>query len=208
MRERDTRGFTLVELLVVMGIIALLAAALITGLTRRQDSAHRGVDAIRLHRHWENMVQARLDRKPLPPRGGAELVYWPWVSNTIERTPENLEACFVAGSMSPRLAELLRRDARTVLTRYEDITSADTDFAGRSAEHYTKDMLSSGHEALLATDNEHGNTYADGAVLVLYGNGAVRPIHRDDVPETAGDPDAVIEVGPGSPVAALRALKR
>jgi hypothetical protein len=69
-------------------------------------------------------------------------------------------------------------------------------------------MFTSGFEPLLATDNEHGNTYRDGTVLVLYGGGAVRPISRDDVPEARGDPDYVIEVGPDSPVADLRKLAK
>ena len=69
-------------------------------------------------------------------------------------------------------------------------------------------MFRGAYEPLLATDNEHGNTYDDGSVLVLYGNGAVRTIYREDVPEAAGDPDYVIEVGPNSDVPELRKLKK
>ncbi len=209
MRQSDHRaGFTLIELLVVIGIISLLAAALINGIGAGREGALEGIDRIKLHQRWGQFMLARDKRKPLPKEGGHEFVYYPWVSGAIERTPENLEAHFVSDSLSPRLAELLEQDSRTVLLRYDEITSADTDFAGRSAEHYSRRMFTSGHEPLLATDNEHGNTYRDGTVLVLYGGGAVRSISRDDIPEARGNPDYVIEVGPDSPVADLRKLAR
>ena len=207
-KMRDERGFTLIELLIVIGIITLLMAALITGLSAGQAGAEKAIDKIRLQRLYLYLKLARDQGKPLPKNGGHEFVYYPWVSGTVERTPEDLEALFVSGSLSPRLAELLERDTRTVLTSYDDITSEDTDWAGRSARHYSRRMFTSGHEPLLATDNEHGNTYADGSVHVLYGSGAVRTLTRDKVPEARGDPDYVIEVGPGSPIPELRKLAK
>ena len=198
----------MIELLVVIGILALLGAALMTGLGESQQQAYRGIDKILLQRRYGQFLIAHQQGVRLPAEGGCKFVYYPWVSGTIERTPENLAAHFVSDSISPRLAEMLESGAHRALTSYDQITSGHTDFAGRAEAYYARSMFQSGNEPLLATDNEHGNTYRDGTVLVLYGNGAVRTIHREQVPEAAGDPDYVIEVGPDSPVADLRKLAR
>jgi len=88
------------------------------------------------------------------------------------------------------------------------VTSEDTHYAGRAAKYY-RSMWKTGNEALLATDNEFDNNFADGTINVLMASGTVRPLYKasnlkeywDD-----SDPAFFIEVGPDSPVPELQKL--
>lgn len=174
---RTHAGFTLIELLLVIGILGLLAAALLAGLSDGTEAAHRGIDRIKLRRMYDQMLITRDTGAPLPPRGGAELAYYPWVAGTIERSPTNLELRFAAGSVNPRRQQLLAGDTRELFDSYDEITSADTDFAGRTAATYSRRMFRSGFEPLLSTDPD-ADPRPSTKVQVLFGDGSVRDVDR------------------------------
>ena len=66
-----------------------------------------------------------------------------------------------------------------------------------------------GSEALMATDNEFGNTFSDGSINVLYGDGSVRTLFKGEQLAEVwddDDPDFYVRVGRDSPVEVLRKL--
>ncbi len=200
-------GFTLIEVLVVIGILSMLMTVLLRSLGSSAASADKKLDRISMVKQYHDLLLAHRDGKRLPPEGGHEFVYYPWVSKTVPRSPTQLEAMFHQGSHSPVLRELIDGDTRTFGKTYDEVDSEHTDYAGRAAEHYTRRMFGDHTEPLIATDNEHGNAYRDGSVLVLYGDGRVREFTPEDA-GAADDPDYVIEVGPDSAIADLRKLKK
>jgi len=99
---RKTKGFTLVELLVVIGIIALLISILLPSLNRARETANRVKCASNLRQVGQAMLLYANDNKGNLPRGfysiipnGAANGVWTWGSS-----PNNSDV-FTPGGTTP-----------------------------------------------------------------------------------------------------------
>jgi prepilin-type N-terminal cleavage/methylation domain-containing protein len=85
---RSRRAFTLVELLVVIGIIALLVGILMPALSRAKESANRIACLANLRTLGQGFVMYTNDnrgRYPRPGAGGGQYEDWVYWENTAAR---------------------------------------------------------------------------------------------------------------------------
>jgi hypothetical protein len=130
----------------------------------------------------------------------------------IEKTLRNLDRFFnpALRVSDPHYLELQQRDLDTLWTSYQEVSSADTDYAGRATE-FLRGGLDSGKEAWMADDNENGWAFRDGSIHILYGDGAVVTLSALDLKQRFGwgpiKADVVFKTcGPDSPHPDLRKL--
>ena len=196
-------GFTLIELMVVVTIIALLAVAILPELVKSQERANQTVDQLNLRWHFQNLVNYKGRYKTSPRGGGHRFVIDPWIRNVVEHTPQNMERYFSPQAMGDdeRYLELKAMSAEDYWKNADDLTTEDTTWAA-VAKEYKRNVMT-GKRIVMATDNEGGNIYPDGSVVVLYGDGTPKTLFRDPDFIAVGysadvDEDEVIEVGPNS----------
>ena len=87
-------GFTLIELMVVVTIIALLAVAILPELVKSQEIANQAADQGHLRWHFTTIVNYKTRYKSPPRGGGHKFVIDPWIRNVVEHTPQNLDRYF------------------------------------------------------------------------------------------------------------------
>jgi prepilin-type N-terminal cleavage/methylation domain-containing protein len=198
------QGFTLIELMVVVTIIALLAVAILPELIKSTERANQAVDQANLRWHFTAFTNYK-GRYKTPPRGGGhKFVIDPWVRGVVEHTPQNMDRYFspqAIGDGDGRHEELKAMDAEEYWKTQEELTTEDTNWAGLAVEN--KRGMWSGKVIWMATDNENGNVYKDGSVVVLFGDGSAKTLFRDPDFIKLGyspdmDEDDLIEVGPNS----------
>ena len=213
--KNNRTGFTLIELLVVMSILSLLVVALLPMLTQGQVEGNKTADAANLRWHFQAFTVYKLNNSGALPRGGgSQFILAPWVEGTIPHTLENIDRYFspsIRGT-DERWLELKEDiEIRDVWRRMDEITSEDTHYAGRAREF--KRGMERAEQAWMANDNEGGNHYQDGTILVLMSGGAVRRLNKKHLmkhgyPEDGDDEDFIYEVGPESPHPLLRKLDK
>jgi prepilin-type N-terminal cleavage/methylation domain-containing protein/prepilin-type processing-associated H-X9-DG protein len=106
---RSRRAFTLVELLVVIGIIALLVGILMPALSRAKESANRIACLANLRTLGQGFVMYTNDnrgRYPRPAAGGAKYEDWVYWENTAARP-------FEQSRIAPFLGKSFNRKALT-----------------------------------------------------------------------------------------------
>ena len=211
---KRTQGFTLIELLVVMGIISLLAVAVIPMIIEGKEAGNQAADEANLRWHYQAITLYTNKRNGLFPRGGGHrFVLDPWVRGTVQRTKENRDRYFSPTQLNDERVSQIRSEVSVdeLWRNLEELTSEDTSYAGRGRAFKRK--MESGREAWMATDNEYGNFYNDGMILVLMGSGVVRKLLRDpDLinngwPEELGPEEFDFPVGPESPHPLLQKLE-
>ena len=120
----------------------------------------------------------------------------------VEHTEANRDKYFSAAlGNDAYMLELKSRPVEEIWKSFDSITSEDTHFAGR--RRGGRRHMNSGKEPLMCTDNEGGNTYHNGTVFVLMGDGTVKTMPR--IPDqlrygAPEDPDLpfTMPVGPDS----------
>jgi prepilin-type N-terminal cleavage/methylation domain-containing protein len=212
MNRIASAGFTLIELLVVIGIIGLLAVALLPRIFEGQLAGEILADSRNLAWHYESLhTTYKLRNFTAPKEGGHKFVLSPWVYGACEHTQENRDRYFTPSLMQvdPYYGDLAKEDPRKIWRSFDDITSEDTHYAGRAQKYYRN--MWSGHEALMANDNEMGPSFADGTINILMGGGSVRTWYKEkELKEfwDDNDPDFELQVGPDSPVDILQKLRK
>lgn len=212
MKHDSRAGFTLIELMVVIGILGLLIAVLTPRLLESQRSAEIFADQANLKWHYGNLYDYDKRFKWDMPRGGHMFVLAPWVKGVCDKTEANRDRYFVPNQTKddPRWLELSNEDPKNIWKTFEGLTSADTQYAGRAKQHF-RNMMRDGSGALMANDNEFGNAFTDGTINVLLGSGTVKELTKAEHLAQywdESDPDFVFEVGPGSPLELLKTLEK
>lgn len=208
---KDSRaGFTLIELMVVIGIIGLLAAALLPRIIESQETANSAADQANLRYHYATIVDYRTKYKRAPRGGGSQFVIDPWVRGLCEKTEANFDRYWTPGYDDPYKFELKEQGLEEIWQTLDDVQTTDTNYAGRAKEHLRGKFMS-GKEALMSNDNEFGAVFLDQSINVLMGSGSVKVLNYDpDLIEYGYDGDGKetwFEVGPDSPHPLLQKLE-
>ena len=212
MQNSVQKGFTLIELMVVITIIGLLSAALITSLSGPQQVAQQAVDEINLRWHYGQLIRFKQQFGHFPREEGHNFVLAPWVYGIVEHTEANRDRYFSAAlSNDAHMLDLKSQPVEEIWKSFDSLSSKDTHFAGRRKQGRRR--MTSGKAPLMCTDNEGGNTYHNGTVLVLMGDGTVKKMPR--IPDqlrygAPEDPDIpfTMPVGPESPHPMLAKMRR
>ncbi len=214
---KDQRGFTLIEILVVVAIISLLAAVLLPNILGAQVEANKTADKANLRWHYQNLLAYKSKRGHVPGGNGHEFILDPWVRKDIERTDANRDRYFTPGPPSeqdPYLLELRERDPDEIWDSRDDLSSSDTHYAGRQASQ--KGAWTSGKTPLIANDNEFMPAFTDHTIHILMGDGSIKTLLLDpdliaygfDPGNAAAGEFEIFEVGPESPDPLLRQLEK
>lgn len=212
MSSPSRAGFTLIELMVVIGIISLLVVFLAPRLLESKMATNIAADAGNLRWHYQQITEYKRKFRRWPRGGGHKFVLDTWVREVCEHTPENRDRYFTPGLMEEDeyyQDEIRTRDPRDLWKRLEDLSSQDTHYAGRAKGKYRG--MESGNEAWMANDNELGPAFQDGTINVLVGNGNVRQLlKRDQLQEYWQDvyDEEGFPVGPDSPYPLLQDLEK
>lgn len=211
-----SRGFTLIELMVVVALIALLSAALWPVLGHVEDSANALADKanLEIQYSWQR-TYARKHHGMLPAAAGHAMVLAPWQAGIMDHTPENFDRFWTPGPArngDPRYQELYKLvlSEREPWPRGASTTTLDTHYVGRARPHLmTREQ--GGKEAWMANDNEGRWSLRDGTIHVLFGSGTVREYSYPQLEELFGtgpfDPALpVVTHGSASPLPACRKL--
>ncbi len=208
-------GFTLIELLVVIGILGVLAAAILPAIVSGREQSQIFTDQANMRWHYQTLQAYRLQFKRWPKEGGHRFVLAPWIEGTItDKTPENRDRFFSPAlrETDQRYQELRDDEPKDIWKTFNDLSSADTSYAGRAKKFLSGVNLESGNEALLANDNEFAPVFKNGTINVLVGDGNVRDLNIEELKKHGypDDPkvDFVYEVGPNSPHPLLKKLDR
>ena len=82
MQQKKRQGFTLVELLVVIGIIALFISVLMPALSKLREQANRVVCALNVRQFATVMIMYANDNKGTHMDPGNANGQWNWTGNT------------------------------------------------------------------------------------------------------------------------------
>lgn len=203
MKNRQA-GFTLIELMVVITIIALLMVTLMPQILGANEAANQTADQANMKFHYQNFQEYQRRYNSLPTGGGHKFLLDTWVRGIAEHTAQVRDRFF-----SPQVQgddyykELTLREPTEIWKSQDELTSLDTHYAAISSEHKRGFRWGSGKQILLATDNEGFNFYSDGSVVVMYGDGVPKVLRRDPDFAAVGyeknvDAEDVIIVGPDS----------
>ncbi len=210
MRNRSS-GFTLIEMLVVIGIISLLAVALLPQIIGARERANQVADAGNLRWHYQTILLYQQKHGQFPRGSGHQWVLDPWVRGDVERTPQNFDRYFTPGLDNQYKRGLLEEGVDNIWKDRNSLISLDTDYAGRGSHSQIR-KLDSGRVPWMANDNEGDIVFIDGSINVLMGDGTVLTLYIDpDFLEYGWTTDMVDEpfpVGPDSPHPLLRQLAK
>ncbi|MFT4514978.1 MAG: prepilin-type N-terminal cleavage/methylation domain-containing protein [Planctomycetota bacterium] len=207
-------GFTLIELMVVIGIIGALAAVLMGAIGGSQLAANVTADGVQLRTHaaWFKLYE-RKHGGGLPMENGHRFVLATWTSELFHHAEEELDVYFSPGARDNDPDYRAARDemevGRDPWPTLAKVSSRDTHYAGRAKAHVA--LARRGGQFLMATDNEGLWRWEDGTVNALLSSGRIRSYSYQDLAKRFGigpmDPAAPIATyGAASPIPECRKL--
>ena len=203
--RHSQRGFTLIELMVVILIIGLLATAILPNIIAAQDSAKRQAVEGNLRWHYQAFLSYESRYKRLPAKSGVEFVVAPWVKKTVDRTKENFDRYYLNNSDIDKeaLIEDVEGDFKLIWDG-GDVQVNDTHFAGPNRKIVKR--FDRADTPMMASHDPYVAALKGGETIVLLKDGNTRQVFGEDFGYE--DDEQPVPIGEDSDHELLRKLTR
>jgi prepilin-type N-terminal cleavage/methylation domain-containing protein len=201
-RKKRQSGFTLVEILVVIAIIALIIGLVTPTLFQGQERAHVVACQNNLKEIGTTILLYKGSHENrFPSASGIRFFLEPWRTHEIEHTEKNAKIYVCPGDtqgtfvVDPETGEFLLEDLEAVDSRV-------TSYAGRNTRDYPLRKVKLGDQAIVSDDWENGPNHRN-VINVLFADLSFQSMNvREDLDS---DPNELV-VGEESQVEILRVL--
>ncbi len=199
---RGQRGFTLVELMVVIAIIAAIVALVLPTLGGARDRAKAVECSVNLKEIYGTINLYKGELNHYPSASGVRFFLQPWERKIIENDSKYAKIYVCPGDEN--LLQMIEGDYSFVAEQLEDLDHFDseyTSYAGRNQKDYPMDFNKRASQLIVSDDDEMGLNHRT-LVNVLYLDGIIDKVRLDDLAE-----GEEFYVGEDSPIEEFRVLQ-
>lgn len=204
---RRNRGFSLVEILVVVAIIAALVGMAVPIIQNAQDKARSTTCKVNLSQMGKNFLLWKDRNKGRWPSGseqsGIRFLLLLHRDGMIDGKDSTVFLC--PGTDDINWIPDVNEDPGSAYADWDDLDPSTISYAGRDVENYRINKNNEDEEVIAADDNETGPNHKF-STNYLYADGATREFDIKDFKEELPEGQDWIPVGPDSPIEALTKL--
>jgi prepilin-type N-terminal cleavage/methylation domain-containing protein len=182
-RRGSTKGFTLVELMVVIAIIAAIIALVLPTLMRGKDQANATLCQAHLSEIGKSLLLFKTQRDHYPKESGIRFFLAPWNRKVLEKDPKNAKIYVCPGDEN--LLQRIEGDYGIVAQELEDweyFSSDYTSYAGRDQKRFPIDFNNPTSQLIVCDDDEDLPNHPS-QINVLFMSGAVDRVLLDELEE-------------------------